>query len=282
MNEKELKELLQDSHYEIFTKLDTPSQFIITEKYKIILVRGVVVENHSLALHVRRFLVQDELILEYFLDKNSFQKVASFETLWKNIKDILEHYDDVLDGYSEAVDEKEDSLYKRQIDSLFLNTWFNLKKDLATIDRVLVRLEYVLVRIQKFYNKADIEELVEDISISRRFATFELGRLDAIYSYFYSLKNEKMNDQIFILTLISAIFLPINLIVGFFGMNTQNLFFSNAPQGTMYVVYLMFFVLISITATFFIYRFIKQKILLKLANQFSIHKKIKKTLLEND
>jgi magnesium transporter len=41
-----------------------------------------------------------------------------------------------------------------------------------------------------------------------------------------------MNRSIYILTIISVIFLPLNLVVGFFGMNTGGLPFQHA-MGTM-------------------------------------------------
>ncbi len=49
-------------------------------------------------------------------------------------------------------------------------------------------------------------------------------------------ENEKMNRLIFLLTIISAIFLPLNLIVGFFGMNTSGLPFTEGANGTLSVV----------------------------------------------
>lgn len=46
--------------------------------------------------------------------------------------------------------------------------------------------------------------------------------------------------MIYILTIISAVFLPLNLVVGFFGMNTSGLPFTDSEtNGTLNVVYLM-------------------------------------------
>lgn len=283
MKIEDIKQILQEGHYEILTKKDTPSQFINTSNYQIILIRSISVENSNLSLHVRRFLILNETILEFNLHNNSTKQIASYQLFFKELKEIIDYYDDVLEGYSDAVDEKEDSLYKHQITPLFLNNWFNLKRDLATIDRVLVRLEYFFSHLQQAYtNTPEIITLNEEVATSRRYATFQLSRLDTIYNYFYSLKNEKMNDQIFLLTLVSAIFLPINLIVGFFGMNTQNLFFSDAKEGTLYVVYLMLFVLLFIVVAFPLYRFVKRIVFMRLLKEFSIHKKIKNSLLDND
>jgi hypothetical protein len=48
-----------------------------------------------------------------------------------------------------------------------------------------------------------------------------------------------LNKNIYILTLISGVFLPLNLIVGFFGMNTESLLFKDDPKGTLYVIYIL-------------------------------------------
>ncbi len=45
--------------------------------------------------------------------------------------------------------------------------------------------------------------------------------------------DEKMNRIIFVLTIISAIFLPLTLITGFFGMNTSDLPFTHGTYGTL-------------------------------------------------
>ncbi|WP_324253264.1 CorA family divalent cation transporter, partial [Campylobacter volucris] len=51
-----------------------------------------------------------------------------------------------------------------------------------------------------------------------------ITRLESIYAYINTVRNEKINKNIYFLSIMSAIFLPLNLIVGFFGMNTKNLF----------------------------------------------------------
>jgi magnesium transporter len=48
-----------------------------------------------------------------------------------------------------------------------------------------------------------------------------------------------MNNTIYTLTLLSAIFLPLNLIVGFFGMNTTSLPFTVGDGGTYSVITLL-------------------------------------------
>ncbi|HFC03455.1 MAG TPA: hypothetical protein ENJ74_01155, partial [Nitratifractor salsuginis] len=50
--------------------------------------------------------------------------------------------------------------------------------------------------------------------------------------------DERMNRNMYWLTIISAIFLPLTLLTGFFGMNTGGLPFTEDPSGTAKVLLL--------------------------------------------
>ena len=60
-------------------------------------------------------------------------------------------------------------------------------------------------------------------------------RVEDIYSFIQSDKNDKINKNIYLLTLLSALFLPLNFITGFFGMNTNGMFLSSFKDGTLIV-----------------------------------------------
>ena len=65
-----------------------------------------------------------------------------------------------------------------------------------------------------------------------------------------------MNHIIYTLTIISAIFLPLNLIVSFFGMNTSGLPFTGGSSGTFVVTGLMIIILV---ATVFTIKYVRKK-----------------------
>lgn len=72
-----------------------------------------------------------------------------------------------------------------------------------------------------------------------------ITRLNELHLLMSSIKNEKINQSLYFLSILSAIFLPLNLIVGFFGMNTNDLFLSNVKNATWYVFALIYFILLS-------------------------------------
>jgi hypothetical protein len=83
-----------------------------------------------------------------------------------------------------------------------------------------------------------------------------------------------MNNNIYALTILSGIFLPLNLVVGFFGMNTEGLFFANNALGTFYVVtilgglFILFLVAIPLIST------IERVILRRLLGRFNLYNQL--------
>jgi magnesium transporter len=82
-------------------------------------------------------------------------------------------------------------------------------------------------------------DLHEHMDRTMRAATLQLAKLDYLYSFYNVRTKEKMNKMINMLTIIAAIFLPLNLVVGFFGMNTSGLPFADGTVGTLKAVTLM-------------------------------------------
>jgi magnesium transporter len=60
----------------------------------------------------------------------------------------------------------------------------------------------------------------------------------------------RTNEIIYLLTVMSAIMLPLNLIVGFFGMNFDNLWFSHASWGLTFVTFAMILLAVGLLAFF--------------------------------
>lgn len=145
--------------------------------------------------------------------------------------------------YSNQLDELEDDLYNRKISNSFMDNWFDLKKDISRIERFLNRQIFAHKDYLKNGEKKtnfpvlDFANYINDIQFLMATTQGLLGRLDNAHNYFTSLKNDKLNKNIYLLTVLSGIFLPLNLIVGFFGMNTEGLLFKDNPLGTTYVLY---------------------------------------------
>lgn len=75
-------------------------------------------------------------------------------------------------------------------------------------------------------------------------------RIEDIYQFIQSLKNDKISRNIYILTIISSLLLPLNFITSFFGMNTTGLFLSDSQHGTL-IVTLAMCVIFAVMVSFF-------------------------------
>ena len=85
------------------------------------------------------------------------------------------------------------------------------------------------------YLDRNFEDIQEHSKRAYRNSGFLLEKIDALYNFYITQNNEQMNTTIYVLTLLSGIFLPLNLLVGFFGMNTTSLPFSEQSGGTYWV-----------------------------------------------
>jgi len=141
----------------------------------------------------------------------------------------------------------------------FSNNWLKFKKELVLIERLMGHSLIAFERFIKYYkNSIDelaFKDLAEHIDRAFRFSKNAIEKLDYLYEFFKAKQDEKMNNIMFILTILSAIFLPLTLITGFFGMNTGGLPFTQDPQGTLKAIGLS--ALFEVPFVFFIWKMMK-------------------------
>ena len=102
----------------------------------------------------------------------------------------------------------------------------------------------------------NFEDILEHLQRAYRNSGMLLEKLDALHNSYIVENNEQMNRTVYILTLLSGIFLPLNLIVGFFGMNTTSLPFTQGEGGTYLVLNTLF--VSAVISTLLVY-FIKKR-----------------------
>lgn len=138
--------------------------------------------------------------------------------------------------------------------------WLGHKKDLSRIHRLLSLAEDVLERFIESYLREedflvthfkDVHEHLERTNRSVLLASEKLGNL---YNFYTSRNNERMNKTIYLLTIFSGIFLPLNLIVGYFGMNTLGLPFDGIPNASMIVTSILGVCAIGMAGSIWYYR----------------------------
>lgn len=230
-----------------------PSMYEKNEAYEILILRLPELwesKANILALRTNEAWEEKGRFFSYsFLINNTElfyydKKTDSFTLFPKGMIDLY-HFlnikvDDIMDDMNMAQDKiafMEEGFFKNN-SSIPMQRWHNLKKELSRTERVIIK---AMDTLQHFMDKADItayhnefDDLHEHLERSLRSASSANTQLDDLYRYYNLRSNDRMNRSIYILTIVSVIFLPLNLAVGFFGMNTGGLPFQNANHGTFY------------------------------------------------
>lgn len=236
---KELNEL----HYEDLSNPDHPSIFTEDEEYNLFILRLPRTYEGALTVESVRFAL---FAAEAYRFDDGQNRAVPLEKGLDAVYAIADRAVDramrCVDGYIDAVNELEEALLDRRLSAGFMERWFHLKKDLNRIERLIIPAQRAVEALLEAYEDNDafshigFADIKEHMERSRRFALLNVKKMDEIYAFHTSLTNEKMNRTIYLLAIISGIFLPLNFIVSFFGINTGGLFFVDDPTGTMNVI----------------------------------------------
>lgn len=244
-NLNELKQKIDPVYLENLDSLNHYSIFHTEKDYQILILRGFSLINDDIVFNSRGFFISDKREVFEYIDNQLVKNELGLEAIDQILTPIYQKNEAIIDEFIKEVDQLEDSLYERKTSRIFMDNWFDLKKDLSRIERYYSRNQIVLQNLYKYFAQVDIfpnsafQDLLSNIGFMMHNLGTQSSRLDALYSYHGSLKNDKLNNNLYTLTVLSAVFLPLNLVVGFFGMNTENLFFKDNPHGTQYVLFIL-------------------------------------------
>ncbi|MDD5371880.1 MAG: CorA family divalent cation transporter [Sulfurimonas sp.] len=259
----DIHKLVDILHLEDLRNAAHPSAFDENKEYDMLIIRLPVI-NKELEVNSIGFIITRDYSYLYNRDEDRFEELSSrfeapYEILDKTVDQLLKSFED----YHDLIVEMEEILYPNKTKDSFMKQWLRLKHNIVRIERVLMNASFTMSRAIDYYeNSSDFPinhytDLHEHIERTLRSATLQLSKLDNIYKFYSAQTNEKLNHSIYILTIISAVFLPLNLLVGFFGINTSGLPFADGTSGTTSVVILMLCVLI---VTIVLINFVRKKV----------------------
>jgi len=159
-------------------------------------------------------------------DDRMLARGAAF--LFHSIVDYLaDHYNKTMEGLEDEVDKVEDEVFAEP-DETVMKDIFNLKRDLSQLKRLTTPQREMLNRLSredftlidpatKIYFRDIFDHLnrVNDLADSYR------ETLTAALEVYFSTVSSRTNEIIKILTIFSAIMLPLTFIVGLYGMNLK-------------------------------------------------------------
>jgi magnesium transporter len=252
--------LLDSLHLEDLNNESHPSIFDDNENYNMLIVRLPILDQQQSSKSFG-FIFTDEQSYFFDRDKKEFREFDNrFTSAYKIIDKAVDRAIKSFAKYQELVSDLEENLYANKTDTNFLNSWLEIKLEILRVERILTRTTNIMDEFINFYKDLDefpinkFFDIHEHLDRVMRSATLQLSKLDYLYNFYNAKSNEKMNKMIYVLTIISAVFLPLNLVVGFFGMNTSGLPFSTGENGTYFAISIMLFLALGATVVFKLWR----------------------------
>jgi len=194
--------------------------------------------GHVDTLELDIFLGRNYIVTHHDQSISAIEKVWSAcqrdERLWKNGVDyimyrltdeVVASYLPVVEEIDEAVDRTEDEVFGRPSPDV-VATIFALKRAVLQLRRVigpqrevlnrLARDDYAVIDTRaRIYFRDVYDHLVRLHDITESIRDLVSGTLDT----YLSVINNRMNEIMKTLTVITTMFMPISFVVGFFGMN---------------------------------------------------------------
>ncbi len=236
-----------------------PSDFETTKEYGILILRLPFIKESRVEVYSYAFLIKENEVYIFNREKQDFEKLGGYEDLYNYLDVRIDKILAKLNKFHMQIAKIEDNLYENNIPKTFPNEWLKLKKELVLIERLMAHAMIAFERFIKYYKLQEnfaFVDLNEHINRSFRFAKNAIEKLDYLYEFYKAKQDEKMNKIMFILTILSGIFLPLSLVTGFFGMNTGGLPLTHDPYGTIKAVIIAF--ILDIPIIFLIWKYMRR------------------------
>ncbi len=233
--------LLDTFHIEDIQNSSHPSDFYHHKDYGILIMRiPEVFERVDIVSYP--FIIREERAYLYNRKERDLEEIGSLLKLSQFINRKMEKLIKDVMRYHYEIETLEDELYEDRIDRDFINKIMRYKKDISLIYRVLLFAILALELFMSHYKHSDgypklaYDDLYEHMDRVKNLSKSANEKLDNLYNFYKAKIDERMNKNIYYLTILSGIFLPLTLLTGFFGMNTGGLPFTDSENGTLYVV----------------------------------------------
>ncbi len=176
--------------------------------------------------------------------------------LFRMLEAIVENYFEVV----EEIQQNTIRLEKRLMRSAHSDTLKLIEHDkrrLAELRKIAIPMRDVALRIYNSENEQfkrenasyfdDLKDecigVLEEIEVSKQ-------TLDGLTNLYYAVQGQRMNEIMKVLTVISAIFIPLTFLAGIYGMNFQNMPELTHPNGYYILLIVMFVIAVMLISIF--------------------------------
>jgi magnesium transporter len=205
---------------------DEQAMQVTTRELDIFLGRNFLVTHHKEPVPAA-----DRMWTASQRDARGLERGADY--LLYNLLDILiSDYMPAVDQMDEAIDHIEDEVFERP-SNLILNRIFTLKRALLRLRRILTPQREMVNRLardqyavvdpsERIYFRDVYDHLVRLVDLNDTLRDLVGGALDT----YLSVSSNRTNEIMKVLTVLTAVFLPLTFFSGFFGMNFESLPFE--------------------------------------------------------
>jgi len=144
---------------------------------------------------------------------------------------VVDYYSPILDDFDERVDQLEHEIFTlKRPNNLILSQIMDLKRSVLRLRRISTKQMDILLRMSRgefhlipdemrpFYRDV-YDHLVRVVDLAESYRDLISGSLEA----YLSVVSNRMNEIMKVLTIFSAIMLPLTFIAGVYGMNFDNM-----------------------------------------------------------
>jgi magnesium transporter len=235
-----------------------PSDFEYKDDIGVLILRLPYIKDEKVEVVSYAFLIKDGNVYFYNRNENDFELLGDFEKLYQFLDVRVDKILAKIVKLHSIIADIEDRMYE-ELDKNFPKEYLKLKKDLVLIERLmghaLIALERFCKHYKNYINDLEFNDLIEHIQRAFSLSKNGIDKLDYLYDFYRARIDEKMNNIMFVLTLLSGVFLPLTLVTGFFGMNTGGLPLVNDPYGTIKAVIIG--IVLEIPIIYFVWKMMK-------------------------
>jgi len=220
---------------------DHPSIFEIDNGYSALILRLPEIKDSECIINSYSFIIFNDEVEIYDRDSKELKSIGSFEAFHRYLDKKIDKLLSETQAYHYDIDKLEESLYDESLSSDFMQKWLIYIKDVSLINRLML---HAVISFERFihhykssdsFDKMEYEDLLEHMRRIENLSKSAIDKLNNLHSFYQTKVDERMNKIMYWLTIISAIFLPLTLVTGFFGMNTGGLPYTDDNHGTLKV-----------------------------------------------
>lgn len=207
--------------------------------------------------------LEDELFSEYYdtfksLIENSANNLEVPFLLYLMINEILSENGKLILSYREEIEDAAKALNEEQ-NEVDIGEILEYRTHLSDFNRVLEKLNFTLnfppakavLDPDSPYRRYFLE-LLKTVDVLKISVTKSEERLDALHDHYNLLLQDRANKRLNFLTIIQAIFVPLTLVTGIYGMN-----FVNMPELNWHYGYFFLLGVLVLIASVFMRYFYK-------------------------